>query len=114
MIRTARFAGVLGAASTLAVAMGASAQPQTVVESSAETRFQLDLAVPKAARDPLLLPGFTMNVATHEREGLQSPRDLHRPAVDQRAGGIPLEKGRTGSSTWPCRCAIRAATTPSS
>jgi len=49
-----------------AVLAGVSATParaQTVLESSAEVRFQLDLHVPDAAVTPLLPPGFTLNVA---------------------------------------------------
>ena len=42
----------------------AAAGAQTVVESSAEIRFQLDLHVSEAALTPLLPPGFTLNVAT--------------------------------------------------
>lgn len=42
----------------------ATAGAQTVVESSSEVRFQLDLHVPDAALTPLLPPGFTLNVAT--------------------------------------------------
>jgi hypothetical protein len=43
---------------------GGPVAAQTVVESSSEIRFQLDLHVPDAALTPLLPPGFTLNVAT--------------------------------------------------
>ncbi len=62
----AQFAGgarmliVAGALAAVAV----PAQAQTVLESSSEVRFQLDLHVPDAALTPFLPPGFTMNVAT--------------------------------------------------
>src|SRR5229473_8498424 len=39
------------------------ANAQTMVESSAETRFQLDLHVPDAAVKASLPPGWTLNVA---------------------------------------------------
>ncbi len=51
-------------ATAIALAIGGSASAQTVVESSSEIRFQLDLVVPQSALDPLLPPGFAMNVAT--------------------------------------------------
>jgi hypothetical protein len=94
MIRTARYAGVLGAAMALAVAAGASAQAQTVVESSAEIRFQLDLAVPQTALDPLLPPGFTMNVAT---QGAAKDCNLRVIFIDRLSisapDGNPIGKG---------------------
>ena len=37
---------------------------QTLLEYSAEARFQLDLHVPEAAVTAMLPPGFTLNVAT--------------------------------------------------
>jgi hypothetical protein len=59
----AQFAG--GAWMVIAAVLSAAPAPgQTVVESSAEIRFQLDLHVPDAALAPLLPAGFTMNVAT--------------------------------------------------
>jgi len=41
-----------------------SASAQTLVEASAESRFQLDLRVPQTVLDALVPPGFTMNVTT--------------------------------------------------
>src|SRR5438552_11397009 len=40
------------------------AHTQTLLESSAEARFQLDFHVPDAALMAMLPPGFTLNVAT--------------------------------------------------
>ncbi|MGE3508128.1 MAG: hypothetical protein AB7N65_04520 [Vicinamibacterales bacterium] len=51
--------GVLAAVSMTTATVAA----QTPVESSVETRFQLDLVVPDAAVKAHLPPGFTMNVA---------------------------------------------------
>jgi hypothetical protein len=50
----------------VAVCLGSAsiARPQSLQESSAEARFQLDFHVPDAALMPLLPPGFTLNVAT--------------------------------------------------
>jgi len=42
---------------------GSYAHAESLVESSAETRFQLDLKVPEAALKPLLPAGWTLNVA---------------------------------------------------
>ena len=52
---------VLGTGAFLLLA--APVPAQTVVESSSEIRFQLDLHVPDAALTPLLPSGFTLNVA---------------------------------------------------
>jgi hypothetical protein len=55
----------LVAAGAMTIILGASsAAAQTLVESSSEVRFQLDLHVPDAALTPLLPPGFSLNVAT--------------------------------------------------
>jgi hypothetical protein len=51
-------------AAGLLVTATAAPQAQTVVESSSEARFQLDLHVPDAALAQLLPAGFTLNVAT--------------------------------------------------
>lgn len=48
----------------LAAVITPLAHAQTLVESSAESRFQLDLHVPDSALTPLLPPGFTLNIAT--------------------------------------------------
>jgi hypothetical protein len=53
--------GLAGAALLSAGVETSSAQ--TVVESSAEARFQLDVAVPAAGLAPLIPPGFTLNVS---------------------------------------------------
>jgi len=42
---------------------GSYAHAESLVESSSETRFQLDLKVPEAALKPLLPAGWTLNVA---------------------------------------------------
>lgn len=47
-----------------AAAMAACANAETLLEHSAETRFQLDLKVPDAALKALLPEGYTPNVAT--------------------------------------------------
>jgi hypothetical protein len=52
---------------TLAASLLVAAPPayaQTLVESSMESRFQLDLAVPQAALERMLPPGWRTNVAT--------------------------------------------------
>ncbi|HUR34645.1 MAG TPA: hypothetical protein VM032_12670 [Vicinamibacterales bacterium] len=52
------------AAGALLVFAAPALQGQTLLENSAEVRFQLDLHVPDAALTPLLPAGFTLNVAT--------------------------------------------------
>jgi len=55
---------LLAAGALLLSAAPTPARAQTVVETSSEIRFQLDLHVPDAALTPMLPPGFTLNVAT--------------------------------------------------
>jgi hypothetical protein len=45
-----------------------TAAGQTLLEYSAEARFQLDFHVPDAALNAMLPPGFTLNVATQGRQ----------------------------------------------
>lgn len=56
-VRVALAAGVL-------VPFPHQASAQTLVEQSAEARFQLDVHVPDAALAALLPAGFTLNVST--------------------------------------------------
>jgi len=60
--RSSRIA--LLAAGALLLSAATPARAQTVVESSSEIRFQLDLHVSDAALTPLLPSGFTLNVAS--------------------------------------------------
>ncbi len=94
---TLRSCRVLRAAAlaTLALACGHSrAGAQTLVETSAEVRFQLDLHVPDAALTPLLPPGFTLNVAA---QGPAKDCNLRAIFVDRLTvngpDGKPLGKG---------------------
>jgi len=67
-------AAVAGA--TLATAETPSGQSSTatVIETSYETRFQLDLHVPDAVLTPFPLPGWVLNTATPSTS-IRSPRD---------------------------------------
>lgn len=71
-----------------------AAQAQTVVESSSEARFQLDLHVPDAALAPFLPAGFTMNVAT---QGAAKDCNLRAIFIDRLTinapDGKPVGKG---------------------
>src|ERR1700726_4187697 len=60
---SATAARIIFAASVLAGLVG-YANADTLLESSVETRFQLDLHVSDAALKPFLPAGWTMNVAT--------------------------------------------------
>lgn len=53
----------LSVAAGVLVGLAQPAITQTMVEHSAEARFQLDVHVPDGALLPLLPPGFTLNVA---------------------------------------------------
>lgn len=53
----------MSAAAGMLVGLVQPATTQTMMEHSAEARFQLDVRVPEAALLPLLPPGFTLNVA---------------------------------------------------
>ena len=72
------------------------ARAQTVLESSAEARFQLDFHVPDAALNALLPPGFTLNVAT---QGPAKDANVRVIFVDRMtingADGKPVGKGST-------------------
>lgn len=67
---------------------------QTLVENSAEVRFQLDLHVPDAALTPLLPAGFTLNVAA---QGPAKDCNLRAIFVDRLTvngpDGKPVGKG---------------------
>ena len=70
---------------------------QTVVEQSAEARFQLDLQVPDAAVREFLPPGWTLNVSTR---GAATDANLRAIFIDRLTindpDGAPL--GQTGSN----------------
>ena len=70
------------------------AHAETLVEYSAETRFQLDLHVPDAALSPFLPTGWTMNVAT---QGNAKDANLRAIFVDRVTingpDGRPVGKG---------------------
>ncbi|MBM3770948.1 MAG: hypothetical protein FJW27_06605 [Acidimicrobiia bacterium] len=67
---------------------------QTLLENSAEARFQLDLAVPQAALNAFLPPGFTMNVAA---QGPAKDCNLRAIFIDRLSisapDGKPVGKG---------------------
>ncbi len=73
------------------------ANAQTMVEYSAETRFQLDLHVPDAAIKASLPPGWTLNVAP---QGPAKDANLRAIFVDRVTINGPDGKpvGRTGSN----------------
>ena len=91
--------GVVRALVALAAAAGlvGRANAQTMVEHSAETRFQLDLHVPDAAVKAALPPGWTLNVAP---QGPAKDANLRAIFVDRVTingpDGKPL--GKTGSN----------------
>jgi len=87
--------GITFAVGALMVSQHASAQ--TAVESSAETRFQLDLHVPDAAIAALLPSGFTLNVAT---QGAAKDANLRAVFIDRVTINAPDGKpvGTTGSN----------------
>jgi hypothetical protein len=84
---------VLGAAAGLV----RYANAQTMVEYSAETRFQLDLHVPDAAVKASLPPGWTLNVAP---QGPAKDANLRAIFVDRVTINGPDGKpvGKTGSN----------------
>jgi hypothetical protein len=91
-----RAVGILLAACALAgVATYASAE--TLVETSAETRFQLDLHVPDAALQSFLPPGWTPNVAT---QGAAKDANLRAVFIDRLSVNGPDGKpvGTTGTN----------------
>lgn len=85
---------VMMLAGALASAGATPALAQTAVESSAESRFQLDLVVPDAALKAFLPAGFTMNVAT---QGPAKDCNLRAIFVDRQTinapDGKPVGKG---------------------
>ena len=89
-----RLVGPLAVATAFAAVAPALAHGQTVVETSSEIRFQLDLHVPDAALTPLLPPGFTLNVAT---QGPAKDCNLRAIFVDRLTingpDGKPVGKG---------------------
>lgn len=70
------------------------ARAQTMVEYSAEARFQLDLQVPEAAVKAFLPPGWTLNVST---QGAAKDANLRAIFVDRLTingpDGKPVGKG---------------------
>lgn len=91
---TRRAPALLLAAAAALLAPGQRASAQTLVENSAEVRFQLDLHVPDAALTPLLPPGFTLNVAA---QGPAKDCNLRAIFVDRLTvngpDGKPVGKG---------------------
>lgn len=86
----AAVAGLIVGAALAAVPAGA----QTLLESSSEARFQLDLAVPEAALAPFIPPGFKLNVAT---QGPARDCNLRAIFIDRLTingpDGAPVGKG---------------------
>jgi hypothetical protein len=78
----------------LGLATARAADGQTLLESSAEARFQLDFHVPDAALMAMLPPGFTLNVAT---QGAAKDANIRVIFVDRMtingADGKPVGKG---------------------
>lgn len=81
-------------AATLCLGAATAARTQTLVESSAEARFQLDFHVPDAALMAMLPPGFTLNVAT---QGPAKDANIRVIFVDRMtingADGKPVGRG---------------------
>ena len=73
------------------------ARAETMVERSAETRFQLDLQVPDAAVTAFLPAGWTLNVAT---QGAAKDANLRAVFIDRLTINAPDGKpvGKTGSN----------------
>ena len=73
------------------------ANAETLVEHSAETRFQLDVQVPDAALTPLLPAGWTLNVAT---QGAAKDANLRVVFIDRLTINGPDGKpvGKTGTN----------------
>jgi len=82
------------AIATIVVTFATRMFAQTVIENSAEARFQLDLQVPAAAVNAMLPSGFTMNVAP---QGPAKDCNLRAIFVDRMtingADGKPVGKG---------------------
>ena len=91
--------GIVGALIALGAVAGLARQAnaQTMVEYSAETRFQLDLHVPDAAVKASLPPGWTLNVAA---QGPAKDANLRAIFVDRVTINGPDGKpvGKTGSN----------------
>jgi hypothetical protein len=85
---------VVRALLALSVLVGACAHAETMVESSAETRFQLDLKVPDNALRALLPEGFTLNIAA---QGAAKDANLRLVFIDRvtinAPDGKPAGKG---------------------
>jgi len=91
-------AAVLGAlAAGVLVPFPHQASAQTLVEHSAEARFQLDVHVPDAALAAFLPAGFTLNVST---QGAAKDANLRVVFIDRLTINGPDGKpvGRTGSN----------------
>src|SRR5687768_2726242 len=73
------------------------ASAQTLVEQSAEARFQLDVRVPDAALAPFLPAGFALNIST---QGAAKDANLRVVFIDRLTINGPDGKpvGRTGSN----------------
>ena len=81
-------------AAAICIGTADAAQGQTLLESSAEARFQLDFHVPDAALTAMLPPGFTLNVAT---QGPAKDANIRVIFVDRMTingpDGKPVRKG---------------------
>jgi hypothetical protein len=84
-------------AMSVAAGLASEASAQTLVEQSAEARFQLDVHVPDAALAPFLPTGFTMNIST---QGAAKDANLRVVFIDRVTINAPDGKpvGRTGSN----------------
>jgi hypothetical protein len=78
----------------LSIGAATTTQAQTMLEYSAEARFQLDFHVPDAALNAMLPPGFSLSVAT---QGPAKDANLRVIFVDRMtingADGKPVGKG---------------------
>ena len=81
----------------LLLCLGSLGRAETVVESSVESRFQLDLHVPDAALLQFLPAGWTLNIAA---QGAAKDANLRAVFIDRIAVHGPDGKpvGKTGSS----------------
>jgi hypothetical protein len=81
-------------AAAICIGIADAVHGQTLLESSAEARFQLDFHVPDAALMAMLPPGFTLNVAT---QGAAKDANIRVIFVDRMTingpDGKPVGKG---------------------
>jgi hypothetical protein len=79
------------------MSLGVNARAQTPLESSVETRFQLDVHLPDSALTPFLPAGWSLNVAT---EGPAKDANLRVVFIDRLSINAPDGKpvGKSGSN----------------